>query len=86
MLRGSFAMLGRGEVWAGCKGINYLRKTAGKGAGAVLHGIQHQFVNLQLALTCVMFVWIFYASTTMLIFMLWRSAPLPTGPPTARRA
>jgi hypothetical protein len=36
--------------------------------------------NFQLTLTCVMFVWLFYASSTLLVWMLWRSAPLPSGP------
>ena len=40
----------------------------------------HLLANFQLTLTCVMFVWLFYASSTMLVWMLWRSAPLPSGP------
>jgi hypothetical protein len=36
--------------------------------------------NFQLTLTCVMFVWLFYSSSALLVWMLWRSAPLPSGP------
>ena len=42
--------------------------------------LRHQLANFQLTLTCVMFTWLFYASTTLLVLMVWRSAPLPTGP------
>jgi lipase maturation factor 1 len=45
--------------------------------------IRHQLANFQLTLTCVMFAWLFYASTTLLMWMLWRSAPLPSGPVVA---
>jgi hypothetical protein len=45
--------------------------------------LRHQLANFQLTLTCVMFAWLFYASTTLLILMVWRSAPLPTGPVVA---
>jgi hypothetical protein len=45
--------------------------------------VRHNLTNLQLTLTCVMFVWLFYASSTLLIWMLWRSAPLPSGPVVA---
>ena len=45
--------------------------------------IRHQLANFQLTLTCVMFAWLFYASTTLLVWMLWRSAPLPSGPVVA---
>jgi len=44
---------------------------------------RHQLANLQLTLTCVMFVWLFYASSTLLVWMLWQSAPLPSGPVVA---
>jgi hypothetical protein len=47
------------------------------------HSVRHQLVNFQLTLTCVMFVWLFYASTTLLVWMLWRSAPFPSGPVVA---
>jgi lipase maturation factor len=47
------------------------------------HSFRHQLANLQLALTCVMFVWLFYASSTLLVWMLWQSAPLPSGPAVA---
>jgi lipase maturation factor 1 len=39
--------------------------------------------SLQLVLTGVMFAWIFYASTTLLVWMLWPGAPLPTAPVVA---
>ena len=42
--------------------------------------LRHQLANFQLTLTCVMFTWLFYASTTLLVLMVWRSAPLPSGP------
>jgi hypothetical protein len=44
---------------------------------------RHQLANLQLTLTCVMVVWLFYASSTLLVWMLWQSAPLPSGPVVA---
>src|SRR3984957_18443249 len=44
------------------------------------HSMHHILANVQLTLTCVMFAWLFYASTTLLVWMLWRSAPLPSGP------
>jgi lipase maturation factor 1 len=54
----------------------------GKGARQCnwMHTLRHQLANFQLTLTCVMFAWLFYASTTLLVLMVWRSAPLPTGP------
>jgi lipase maturation factor len=52
-------------------------KTAGRGAGDTL---RHQLANFQLTLTCVMFAWLFYSSATLLVLMVWRSPPLPTGP------
>ncbi|HEX3118719.1 MAG TPA: lipase maturation factor family protein [Candidatus Acidoferrum sp.] len=69
---------GDGEVGDG------VGETAGKGAfrgsGQAGGTLRHQLANFQLTLTCVMFAWLFYASTTMLVLMVWRSAPLPTGP------
>jgi hypothetical protein len=47
------------------------------------HSIRHQLANLQLTLTCVMFVWLFYASSALLVWMVWQSAPLPSGPVVA---
>src|SRR6202011_1958004 len=38
---------------------------------------------IQLALTGVMFAWLFYASTALLIWMLWPQAPLPRSPVVA---
>jgi lipase maturation factor 1 len=43
----------------------------------------HPLSSLQLVLTGVMFAWIFYASTTLLVWMLWPGAPLPTAPVVA---
>jgi lipase maturation factor 1 len=37
----------------------------------------------QLALTGVMFAWLFYASTALLVWMLWPGAPLPSSPVVA---
>jgi hypothetical protein len=47
------------------------------------HSTRHYLANFQLTLTCVMFAWLFYASGTLLVWMLWRSAPLPSGPVVA---
>lgn len=44
------------------------------------HPLRNQLANFQLTLTCVMFAWLFYSSATLLVLMVWRSAPLPTGP------
>ena len=71
-------------------GAGLTTKTAGRDAGATgeagptwTHSVRHQLVNFQLTLTCVMFVWLFYASTTLLVWMLWLDAPLPSGPVVA---
>jgi len=45
--------------------------------------LYHHLSSLQLVLTGVMFAWIFYASTTLLVWMLWPGAPLPTAPVVA---
>ena len=45
--------------------------------------LYHHLSSLQLVLTGVMFAWIFYASTTQLVWMLWPGAPLPTAPVVA---
>jgi len=45
--------------------------------------LYHYLSSLQSALTGVMFAWIFYASTTLLVWMLWPGAPLPTAPVVA---
>lgn len=42
--------------------------------------VLHHFANFQLTLTCVMFAWLFYASSALLLWMLWPSAPLPSSP------
>jgi hypothetical protein len=36
--------------------------------------------NLKLALTAVMFLWLLYSSTALLLLMIWRDAPLPSAP------
>jgi hypothetical protein len=41
------------------------------------------FVWLRVALTGVALTWIFYATTTQLVWLLWRDAPLPTAPVAA---
>jgi lipase maturation factor 1 len=56
------------------------------GSGAVaswLGTLQRHLASLQLALTGVMFAWIFYASTVLLLWMLWPRAPLPSTPVVA---
>jgi len=47
------------------------------------HSVRHQLANFQLTLTCVMFAWLFYASTALLVWMIWKDAPLPSGPVVA---
>jgi hypothetical protein len=39
--------------------------------------------NLKLALTAVMFAWLFYSSTVLLVWMIWRGAPFPSAPVAA---
>jgi hypothetical protein len=60
---------------------------AGAGAGGTARPLSgtlyHHLSSLQLVLTGVMFAWIFYASTTLLLWMLWPGAPLPTAPVVA---
>jgi lipase maturation factor 1 len=43
----------------------------------------HHFANFQLTLTCVMFAWLLYSSSALLLWMLWPSAPLPSSPVVA---
>ena len=45
--------------------------------------LRYYAVSLKLALTAVMLTWIFYASTTLLIWMIWPGAPLPSAPVAA---
>ena len=45
--------------------------------------LRYYAVSLKLALTAVMLAWIFYASTTLLIWMIWPGAPLPSAPVAA---
>ncbi len=55
----------------------------GVGAGGIAQSfggtLRRHLSLLQLALTGVMFAWIFYASTTLLVWMLWPGAPLPSS-------
>lgn len=37
----------------------------------------------RLALTAVMFAWLFYSSSVLLLWMIWPAAPFPTGPVAA---
>jgi hypothetical protein len=39
--------------------------------------------TLKVALTAVMFVWLFYSSTVLLLWMIWREAPFPSAPVSA---
>jgi len=44
----------------------------------------HRYVaSIQLALTAVMLAWLFYASTALLLWMLWPAAPFPSSPVVA---
>jgi lipase maturation factor 1 len=45
--------------------------------------LRPQVASVQLALTAVMFAWLFCSSTALLIWMLWPGAPLPTFPVVA---
>jgi lipase maturation factor 1 len=45
--------------------------------------LRRQVASVQLALTAVMFAWLFCSSTTLLVWMLWPGAPLPTSPVVA---
>jgi lipase maturation factor 1 len=57
---------------------------AGPDATASRLGILHRHLaSLQRTLTGVMFAWIFYASTVLLLWMLWPRAPLPSTPVVA---
>ena len=42
--------------------------------------LRSRFAMLRLALTAVVFAWLFYASTVQMIWMIWRGFPLPTEP------
>jgi hypothetical protein len=55
-----------------------------EGTAPSLAGTLHRHLSsLQLVLTGAMFAWIFYASATLLVWMLWPGAPLPTAPVVA---
>ena len=45
--------------------------------------LRYYAASLKLTLMGVMLAWIFYASTTLLIWMIWPGAPLPSAPVTA---
>jgi hypothetical protein len=45
--------------------------------------LRRQLASIQLSLTAVMFAWLFYASSTLLLWMLWPGAPLPSSPVVA---
>jgi hypothetical protein len=52
--------------------------------GASLTATVHRYLDsIQFVLTAVMFAWLFYASTTLLLWMLWPGAPLPSAPVVA---
>ena len=42
-----------------------------------------QLAAVKLALTSVMFLWLFYSSTVLLLLMIWRDAPFPYAPVAA---
>jgi len=49
-----------------------------------LTDVVHRYVaSIQLALTAVMLAWLFYASTALLLWMLWPAAPFPSSPVVA---
>ena len=39
--------------------------------------------TVKVALTAIMFAWLFYSSTVLLIWMIWREAPFPSAPVSA---
>jgi len=39
-----------------------------------------QLANVKLALTAIMFAWLFYSSTVLLLWMIWPRAPFPSAP------
>jgi lipase maturation factor 1 len=45
--------------------------------------LQSQFEILKIALTALIFAWLFYASTVQMIWMIFRGFPLPTTPVVA---
>ena len=50
---------------------------------SLLENLARHLNALKLALTAVIFLWLFYVSTTLMLWMLWREAPLPTSPVAA---
>jgi lipase maturation factor 1 len=42
--------------------------------------IRHPFSQLALSISAFLLAWDFYSTTALLVFLLWPSAPLPTGP------
>jgi lipase maturation factor 1 len=45
--------------------------------------LRSRFGVLKVALTAVVFAWLFYASTVQMIWMIWRDFPMPTAPVVA---
>src|SRR5260370_26768212 len=39
--------------------------------------------TVKVALTAIMFAWLFYSSTVLLIWMIWRESPFPSAPVSA---
>jgi lipase maturation factor 1 len=54
-----------------------------KGAASLAEVVRRYLAPIHLALTAVMFAWLLYASTTLLLWMLWPGAPLPSSPVVA---
>src|SRR5579864_2610904 len=44
------------------------------------HSLTHHLAILKMALTAVTFVWLFYSSTVLLLWMIWPGAPFPSSP------
>jgi hypothetical protein len=45
--------------------------------------LRHHLASLKLALTAVMFFWLFYSTTVLLLWMIWPGTPLPSSPVAA---
>jgi hypothetical protein len=52
-------------------------------SGGAAERFRRYFASFKLALTGLMFAWIFYSSTVLLIWMIWPGAPLPSTPVAA---
>jgi hypothetical protein len=44
------------------------------------HSLAHHLALLKMALTAVTFVWLFYSSTVLLLWMIWPGTPFPSSP------